>query len=611
MNQKSLNEIIHSIINNIHDTLPSADTKEGTFVRDVFINPISNEFANIYGDIKLIELSQSVLTATGEDLDKLASNYFITRKKATKSYGKLRFYISENNFPTEITISKDTIVSSIATSSKDSVRVKTLNTEIITANRLATLTVASNGYKYIDIDAVSIDSGEFTNVNANELTVQENGYSQSIVQVVNPFAFSGGTDKESDNSLILRIKLALSGSNIGTKNGYLGYVLKQSGVIDAKIVGAGDPMMTRDDGYGGKVDIYIRGGLSQETTQAHKVDQTYINNDYPSIKLKKQPVNSIVSIIADDGTTFISANDFETTKETTVQSNGETKVNPTFYKDYEWDFSLTDSFPETEKFSLPDHLTDFQIKDLKNKVDAELKEALNYMTNINPDLNWNIMTKISENSLFYLWGSNNRVYRLIAYHPWISGIMFVKKNNTIYLRERGEPDYMLRKDIGIESDSTLASDSVQWLTNGKKPSVGQTLEITYNYDKLIDDIQTGIEDYRILTADVLIRKAQSVEVEISLDIQVYNDYSLEDTKTSVINKISVYINNLKTLGAEFDRSDIVSVAKEIEAVDRIDLDSVVIRKIGGTAENVIKINDNEYFEINNIIVNASFSGSNS
>lgn len=611
MDQKSFNEIVYSIINNIHDKLPYADTKEGTFVRDVFINPAANEIANMYGDLKLLELSQSVLTAVGNDLDKLASNYFVTRKSATKSYGVLRFFIDEKNFPESITIPYNSIITSLSTNQNPAVKVQTTESVMIDKNTLDNLPVAINGYKYIDVDASSIESGEFTNVDAEQLIIIESCNTQNIYGVTNPFAFSGGTDKESDTSLVLRIKLAISGANIGTKNGYLGYVLKQDGVIDAKIVGAGDKMMVRDDGYGGKVDIYIRGSLNEETEQEFNIDQSYINNGYPNIILNKQPVNSLVSIIANDGTTFLNADNFECTKETTIQSNGETKVNPTYYKDYEWDFSLTDSFPKTDINYIPDGLTDFQIIELKSNVDNFLNEALKYMTNINPDLNWNVMTKITENEYFYLWGTNSKIYKLVGKHVWINGIMFVKKNNKIYLRERVEPDYALVIDNGLESGSTMAKDCVLWLKNGKKPLVGQKLIIKFNYDSLIDKLQTGIEKYRVLTADVLLRKTTAIEVQISLNIQVYKDYSLEDTKLQVINKISIYINNLKTLGAEFDRSDIVSVAKEISGVDRVDLNTVTIRKIGGNDSEIISINDNEYFIINNIDINASYSSANS
>ena len=97
--EKSLTEVVQNIITNIHDAIPEADTKEGTFIRDVFIDPVSDEITAMYGDMQLLKLSQSVLTAVGDDLDFLAANYFITRKNATKSSGKIRFYIKNTDKP--------------------------------------------------------------------------------------------------------------------------------------------------------------------------------------------------------------------------------------------------------------------------------------------------------------------------------------------------------------------------------------------------------------------------------------------------------------------------------------------------------------------------------
>lgn len=611
MNYKSLNEIIHSIINNVHDKLPEADTKEGTFIRDVFINPISNEFAGLYGDLKLMKLSQSILTATGKDLDKLAANYFVERKSATKSYGKLRFYIVGTNdltnttIPEEIVIPEGTIVSTVGTYTKEPIKVRTNETIKLNKSRILTLPQDLNysGFRYIEVQATSVNYGAENNIGSMQLVRQETNITQDILSVTNPFAFSGGTDTEDDNSLLLRIRLAISGSNIGTKDGYLGYVLRHNGVVDAKVIGAEDEIMVRDEGYGGCVDIYIRGILNEESVQDFVIDYDYIG-DYQDIILEKQPVNSIVYLEADDGTKFINAADFEVTKETTVQDNGETAVNPTFYKNYEWDFSIVDRFIETEKFKLPDYLTSFQIKKLKADVDLELRSALIYMTNINPDLNWNTMTKIRDSDIFSMWGSNNKIYRIIATHPWLNGVMFIKKNDKIYLRERGEPDFMLIKDNGLLCNSTKAVDRIKWIEEGKnKPMVGQTLSIKYNFDKLINDLQDGIEANRILTADVLIKRATRVDIQIELDAIAYSSYNISEIKKEIINNISTYINNIKKMGSEFDRSDIVALAKSVEGVDMIHLESVKINKIGLSPEEIIKTKENEYLNLNTIIVN--------
>ena len=83
---KTLNEVVNDIITNIHDTLPEADTKSGTFIRNVFINPVSDEITAMYGDMKLLKLGQSVLTAVGDDLDYLAGKDYCPRKEHEDIY---------------------------------------------------------------------------------------------------------------------------------------------------------------------------------------------------------------------------------------------------------------------------------------------------------------------------------------------------------------------------------------------------------------------------------------------------------------------------------------------------------------------------------------------
>ena len=94
---RSLEEIMQKMIDNIHDTMPEADTKEGTFIRKVFIDPISDQLAALYGDMEILKNNQSIIFATGDNLDLLAANYFITRKPASKSTGSVRFYITNSN----------------------------------------------------------------------------------------------------------------------------------------------------------------------------------------------------------------------------------------------------------------------------------------------------------------------------------------------------------------------------------------------------------------------------------------------------------------------------------------------------------------------------------
>jgi 23S rRNA pseudouridine2605 synthase len=88
---KTLTEVVRDIIDNIHDALPEADTREGTFIRDVFVDPISDEISTMYLDMRMLKLSQSVLTAVSDDLDRKTVVDLIETKKRIYPVGRLDY----------------------------------------------------------------------------------------------------------------------------------------------------------------------------------------------------------------------------------------------------------------------------------------------------------------------------------------------------------------------------------------------------------------------------------------------------------------------------------------------------------------------------------------
>jgi uncharacterized phage protein gp47/JayE len=638
--ERSLTEVIQSIISNIHDAKPGADTKEGTFIRDVFINPVADEITALYGDMQLVLLSQSIVTASGADLDALAQNYFVTRKSATYSYGKVRYYIKntdkplsalkDSDLPSELYIPNGSIVSTTPTFAKDAIQFKITESIYETRESILALPLDSDyGLRFIEVAAVSVDMSSGVNIGAGEITQQVSDTNSAIAMITNPFAFTGGTDAEDDPSLALRIQLAVSGANIGTKNGYLGYTLKQSGVIDATVVGAGDKIMYRDGGHddatgkyifgkGGMVDIWVRGSLDSEQDWNFTLTNDYVygGRPYSDIVLPRQPVNKIISVQSSAGKTYINADLYEIEKSTHKDGEGNTITEVLYYQDIPWDFSVTDTFPDADYYPLPIDLTLSQIQALKAQVDTELKNALAYMSNINYSINWYLCDKKASSgdlntdiqngiktALFdkYFYTDNN-VYKIVSWDPRLNGRVFIKKNDTIYVRTYGQPDFTLNKDISPTGYSVTAKDSLKWL-NGERPFVNETITIRFNYDQLINDLQQGIETKRVLTADVLMKQAQKVSIEIIVDALCFPEYDPSNVKIKIANALTNYINNLKNMGGVFDRSDIVTTVRQVDGVDAVNIDTIQISVKGGSPQKRIEAAANQYLLLENIILN--------
>ena len=652
MIQKSFNDIVNNIKNNIHDALPDVDTKSGTFIRDVFINPPADQLASLYGELKLIDLSQSILTATGSDLDRLAKNYFVTRKEATKSSGKIRFYIKNTNvpilnmdsLPNEIFISRGTVVATVASFSKEQVKFRTLDSYYTVKGSIENLPYDEiEGYRYIELPIECLEVGSIGNINPGEINQQLTEIRDYISHVSNPFTLAGGTDGESDTDLAFRMQLAVSGVNIGTKNGYLSYVLKQPNIIDAKIVGAGDEMMYRDGGYltisnsyipgdGGMVDIYVRGEQNEEFEEEVTIRQDFHiqGGVYKDITLSNQPVNNIVSITSgseDQLVYYINANDFEI--ERAVE-----EVNEKYYLDHLWDFGLTSSFPDLDYYPNPSQHEE-EIASMKKEIDDELRQIFTHMSNVHSSIMWdddNFTIDEETSSFFtkYIYNEDGRLYKIVAKDEKYYGRSFVRKSDNIYVRYYGRPDYMLYKEVepltgrevkreyeedkGLEvtsnyscyANSIEAKDKIKWLSSGlNKPKANDVLTIKYNCDELVKNLQYGLEDSKVLTADVLVKKTQKLPIEVLLDATCYNQYDPSKIKYAISNRVVTYINNIKKLGGEFDVSDIVSIARQTEGVDSVDLNTIKIYVMDGDNHPRIKVTarSNQYFEVSNIIVN--------
>ena len=95
--QRTFDEIQQSIRNNINDRDQRVDSKPGTFISDVFVQPEADELASAYIDMKILEINQSINTASGYNLDRLGMNYFTYRMAGAKSTAIVLFYIEKSN----------------------------------------------------------------------------------------------------------------------------------------------------------------------------------------------------------------------------------------------------------------------------------------------------------------------------------------------------------------------------------------------------------------------------------------------------------------------------------------------------------------------------------
>ena len=284
---RTFSEIVSSMIQRLKLTQPNLDTKPGTVSRDLFVDIQADQIERLYRSMAIVSGKQSLATATGRDLDRIASNFGIPRRSPTAASGIVVF--TTNSITSDVIIPNGTIVTS-----RSGVAFKTINTYNMlasqkniyaaNANRLrSALQVAGINDSYaIEIPVQATRAGRSGNISALQIVSNNSEFN---VKVINLSSMSGGVNREGDTSFRSRILAIFSGSNTGTANGYRNAALGIEGVLDALVVQPGNTLMLRDgtetievsggdqrilnSGTGGKVDVYVLGRSIQGASESH------------------------------------------------------------------------------------------------------------------------------------------------------------------------------------------------------------------------------------------------------------------------------------------------------------------------------------------------------
>jgi len=104
------------------------------------------------------------------------------------------------------------------------------------------------------------------------------------------------------------------------------------------------------------------------------------------------------------------------------------------------------------------------------------------------------------------------------------------------------------------------------------PKNGERLQINYNLNRLVIDATQAIESSRPITADVLVKEAYSIRVDVSGTILINDDF-LTEASTIEQNVITAITGLLTTnsLGSKIDYSDVSSIASNVRGVDSVNI----------------------------------------
>ena len=302
------NIIVQDYISEIDKTNPELSLIPGSTVREIHIEPFSNEIQKAYFLMDFVHRSKSfeallqiddpnktgvsILVANSAykqnlkaalalssdvavqslidgSFDSLAANFNIPRQGRRSSVVNQTFYTT--NLPTkDLIIQQNAIVSSSKNSSAP--RFRASGSYVLSAaNAQSYYNPVTRRYE-IKVQLSAEVPGSIGNVPAGDLDTVASG--AVGFQTINEVAASFGRDKQSNLKLAESASRALVSLDTGTSYGYLKTALSLPGIIEARVIESGSLFMMRDydeirkKHIGGKVDVWIKGVIERTVIES-------------------------------------------------------------------------------------------------------------------------------------------------------------------------------------------------------------------------------------------------------------------------------------------------------------------------------------------------------
>ncbi len=290
-------QLTEEIISTIYNADSNASVQGGSAIRDLFIDPIVSEVSRVrvvmdfcYKATNFVSLNNiDDPTGTGDSLpvenstykqllqealyldtsvqmqnlidlcfDRLASNLGIKRRAGAVARGEVTFFtLSAPTFDLSIPIGQ--IVSGGGS------RFRVLETGTISVDQAPSFYNPLTRRYEITLSIQATVAGISGNLTSNQIT---SGAPVGL-RVSNTAPTFGGSDRETNQQLTARAMTYISSVDVGTKAGYERVARESAGVSGYQVIDADNPYMIRDNGLGGKVDIWVRGEILSRVTDVY------------------------------------------------------------------------------------------------------------------------------------------------------------------------------------------------------------------------------------------------------------------------------------------------------------------------------------------------------
>lgn len=206
--------------------------------------------------------------------ESLSSNYGIFRRPGRFARGEVTFYTTKKPTRT-IPITLGTTVGG------GSISFRVSSAKTVSVEDVGRIFDPISGRYQVTLPVQATTVGSAGNIAAGQVRKVLSGVTGFLV--VNAGNMFGGDDQETNHDLATRAQNALASVDSGTARGYLQTVVDVPGIVQAEVVSAGDSLMMRDMDSagvhrGGKVDVWAQGDNLATVTDSFAFERNVARN---------------------------------------------------------------------------------------------------------------------------------------------------------------------------------------------------------------------------------------------------------------------------------------------------------------------------------------------
>lgn len=635
-------QLVADMVQTIYLAQPDVSVVAGSVVRDVIIDPLASEMersrflldfsyrsSSFLGLIQIDDPLNEGISIAVEDsqyksalqsalflespdqvqilidsaFEKLASNFGVQRRLSSQASGEVEFF----------TTSPPTFSFSIPSGTRVTGSGQSF---ITTTSASIPLEDASRFYNPVTkrysvrVPIVAEEGG----VRGNLTTGMINRGAPLGLSVTNPSPTFGGDDVENNIELAVRALGSLNSVDGGTKGGYERLSRSVAGVLDSFVVDASSEYMKRDDGKGGKVDVWVKGESLASVTDVfapsyqssfgsrfipiggvgayrfRSLEATLetpifemIDRTFPSVRFGLY--NATTKTYFDLSGYVVE--DYRTIRLDSSISQPSYNLGDIFTGDWRSDFSselVLSRQPVREVLSVVDEdgaqITNYSVKNNNDPLILGRSSKDTASVTLSNTSEEKIRT-VSDESHVITGFYEERLLKLGA-DP-LSIVVKSLSNVTYYSPYTSDPDYSILSD-------GLGQISIK-RTQGSRITDGETILISYNYlenivvtyttNLVVKNAQDLLDTQKNLGADVLVKEIREAPLNINASIVLERGFASSDVNALLQYNLSSFIASTN-IGGVIRPSEIIREINSTEGVSHVSLPLVNLSFSEGT-----------------------------